>query len=97
MVPYVDNGHLTCRQKNYNFCLSSCRMSVERAIGLLKGRWRSLLHHLAMGCVERISYHFLACCVLHMFNEKKRNRSSYRKYRHSTPLTTNTRYRAKQR
>ncbi|TGZ51727.1 Uncharacterized protein DBV15_12495 [Temnothorax longispinosus] len=51
--------------KNYNFCLSSSRMSVERAIGLLKGRWRSLLHYLAMGSVEHIPYHFLACCVLH--------------------------------
>ncbi|XP_036146182.1 protein ALP1-like [Monomorium pharaonis] len=65
IVPYTDNGHLTQRQKNYNFCLSSSRMTIERAIGLLKGRWRSLLHHLAMGSVEHIPYHFLACCVLH--------------------------------
>lgn len=65
MVPYTDNGHLTQRQKNYNFCLSSFRMVVERAIGLLKGRWRSLLHNLAMGSIKLIPYHFLACCVLH--------------------------------
>lgn len=65
MVPYTNNGHLTQRQKNFNFCLSSSRMAVERAIGLLKGRWRSLLHHLAIGSVERVPYHFLACCVLH--------------------------------
>ncbi|XP_071651150.1 putative nuclease HARBI1 [Temnothorax longispinosus] len=65
MVPYTDNGHLTQRQKNYNFCLSSSRMVVERAIGLLKGRWRSLLHYLAIESVERIPYHILACCVLH--------------------------------
>jgi len=32
MVLYTDNGHLTQRQKNYNFCLSSSRMVVERAI-----------------------------------------------------------------
>ncbi|XP_018366906.1 PREDICTED: putative nuclease HARBI1, partial [Trachymyrmex cornetzi] len=65
MVPYTDNGHLTQRQKNYNFCLSSSRMYVERTIGLLKERWRSLLHHLAMGLIEYIPYHVLACCVLH--------------------------------
>lgn len=65
MVPYTDNGHLTHRQKNYNFCLSSSRMVVERAIGLLKERWRSLLHYLAMGLIEYIPYHVLACCVLH--------------------------------
>lgn len=65
MVPYTDNGHLTQRQKNYNFCLSSSRMVVERAIGLLKERWRSLLHYLAMGLIKYIPYHVLACCVLH--------------------------------
>ncbi|XP_070530044.1 putative nuclease HARBI1 [Cardiocondyla obscurior] len=71
MVPYTGNGHLTNRQKNYNYCLSSSRMVVERAIGLLKGRWRSLLHHLAMGSLKRettrfrIPYYFIACCVLH--------------------------------
>ncbi|XP_071580767.1 putative nuclease HARBI1 [Temnothorax nylanderi] len=65
MVPYTDNGHLTQREKNYNFCLSSSRMVVERAIGLLKGRWRSILHYLAMGSVKQIPYYFLACCVLH--------------------------------
>lgn len=34
MVPYKDNGHLSSRQKNYNFCLSSTRVSIERAFGL---------------------------------------------------------------
>jgi len=36
MVPFKDNGHLTRRQKNYNFRLSSTRMAIERAFGLLK-------------------------------------------------------------
>lgn len=43
LTPYIDNGHLTQRQKNYNFCHSSTRMVIERAFGLLKCRWRSLL------------------------------------------------------
>lgn len=65
LVPYPDNGHLSLRQKNYNYCHSSTRMVIERAFGLLKGRWRSLLHNLAMNCVDFIPYHILACCVLH--------------------------------
>ncbi|XP_071576255.1 putative nuclease HARBI1 [Temnothorax nylanderi] len=43
MTPYRDNGHLTHKQKNYNFCHSSARMVIERTFGLLKGRFRSLL------------------------------------------------------
>nr|XP_012222949.1 PREDICTED: putative nuclease HARBI1 [Linepithema humile] len=65
LVPYSDNGHLTQCQKNYNLCHSSTRMVIERAFGLLKGRWRSLLHNLAMNRVDFIPYHILACCVLH--------------------------------
>ncbi|XP_018399900.1 PREDICTED: putative nuclease HARBI1 [Cyphomyrmex costatus] len=65
LTPYTDNGHLTQRQKNYNFCHSSTRMTIERAFALLKCRWRSLLHTLAMYCIELIPYHILACCVLH--------------------------------
>lgn len=65
LVPYPDNGHLTQYQKNYNFCHSSTRMVIERAFGLLKGRWRSLLHVLAVNCLDFIPYHILACCVLH--------------------------------
>lgn len=65
LTPYTDNGHLTRRQKNYNFCHSASRKVIERAFGLLKCRWRSLLHVLAMNSLEFIPYHILACCVLH--------------------------------
>lgn len=30
LVPYKDNGRLTDRQTNYNYCLSSTRMIVEQ-------------------------------------------------------------------
>ncbi|XP_026475984.1 protein ALP1-like, partial [Ctenocephalides felis] len=36
LTPYRDNGHLSARQKNYNFCHSSARIAIERAFGLLK-------------------------------------------------------------
>lgn len=36
------NGELTRQQKQFNYLLSSVRVSVEHAFGLLKGRWQSL-------------------------------------------------------
>ncbi|XP_071632125.1 uncharacterized protein [Temnothorax longispinosus] len=65
LIPYRDNGHLTERQRNYNFVHSSARMAIERAFGLLKGRFRSLLTTLALDRVDLIPLHILACCVLH--------------------------------
>lgn len=65
MTPYRDNGHLTERQRNYNFCHSSARIAIERAFGMLKGRFRSLLTVLAMVRVDQIPANVLACCILH--------------------------------
>lgn len=65
LVPYRDNGHLTSRQRNYNFCHASARVVIERAFGLLKGRFRSLLTVFAMNRIDLIPIHILACCILH--------------------------------
>ncbi|XP_060834645.1 uncharacterized protein LOC132917775 isoform X2 [Rhopalosiphum padi] len=65
LVPYRDNGHLTEKQENFNFCHSSARMAIERSFGLLKGRFRSLLTTLAMERVDLIPKYIIACCVLH--------------------------------
>ncbi|KAK3926698.1 Protein ANTAGONIST OF LIKE HETEROCHROMATIN PROTEIN 1 [Frankliniella fusca] len=65
MVPYRDNGHLSQRQKHFNFCLSSARIAIERAFGQLKGRFRSLLHCLPMIDTAEVPDFILACCVLH--------------------------------
>ncbi|KAI4454271.1 hypothetical protein MML48_10g00001239 [Holotrichia oblita] len=65
LVPYRDNGHLTERQRNYNFCHASARIAIERAFGFLKGRFRSLLTVLPMRKVDLIPAHIIACCVLH--------------------------------
>jgi len=65
IVPYRDNGHLTPRQKNFNFCHSSARVAIERAFGLLKTRFRSLRTVLAMDRVDLIPMFIIACCVMH--------------------------------
>lgn len=65
LVPYRDNGHLSARQRNFNFCHSSARMAIERTFGLLKERFRSLLTILDMERVDIIPSMILACCILH--------------------------------
>lgn len=65
MVPFKDNGNLTNAQVNFNICLSQARMMVERTIGLLKGRFRSLLDVLPMKRTDLIPKYICACCILH--------------------------------
>lgn len=64
MVAYKDNGHLTDRQKNFNFILSSVRSSIERAFALLKGRFRRL-KFMETTTVELIPLLILTACILH--------------------------------
>ncbi|XP_024879954.1 putative nuclease HARBI1 [Temnothorax curvispinosus] len=65
MVPFRDNGHLTARQKNFNYCLSSTRMAIEKAFGLLKMRFRILLDCLPLTDVAKIPQFIIACSVMH--------------------------------
>lgn len=65
MVPFKDNGHLTDAQITYNTRLSQARMMIERAIGLLKGRFCSLLDILPMRRTDLIPKYIIACCILH--------------------------------
>jgi len=65
MVPFEDNGQLTERQKNFNFCQALARNAVERCFSLLKDRMRSLMHCLPMKTVDFMAEYIVACCVLH--------------------------------
>ncbi|XP_018364610.1 PREDICTED: putative nuclease HARBI1 [Trachymyrmex cornetzi] len=65
MVPFRDNGHLTARQKNFNFCLSSTRIRIEQAFAALKIRFRILLDCLPLTDIKKIPETILACCTLH--------------------------------
>lgn len=64
LTPYRDNGHLSRKQKNYNFKHSSTRVYIEQTFGLLKGRFR-ILKHVNFYNTEFISELVVACCVLH--------------------------------
>lgn len=65
MVPFKDNSHLSRRQQNFNFCHSSARTVIERAFGIWKARWRSILDCLSMITLEKIPEYIIATAVLH--------------------------------
>lgn len=65
MTPFRDNGHLTETEINYNKIHSSARMMVERSLGLLKGRFRSILDNLPMTRTDLIPKYIVVCCIMH--------------------------------
>ncbi|XP_046863156.1 putative nuclease HARBI1 [Xenia sp. Carnegie-2017] len=54
-------GH---EKEYFNYRLNRARIQIERAFGLLKGRWRCLLHPLECD-IEKVSLHVTAACILH--------------------------------
>ncbi|XP_050465124.1 uncharacterized protein LOC126858702, partial [Cataglyphis hispanica] len=65
IVPFKDNGHLTESQVKYNTCHAQSRIMVERAFGLLKDRFRSILDKLSMTRTYLIPKYIIVCCILH--------------------------------
>ncbi|XP_066596306.1 uncharacterized protein [Prorops nasuta] len=64
LVPYRDNGHLNNTQKTFNTQLSKARIVIERAFGILKGRFRKL-KYVYMYNTEMIPLIIISCCILH--------------------------------
>ena len=64
MTPFRDTGNLTAQQNLFNRSLSSKRQCIERAFGLLKGRFRRL-KHINIKSLEETNELVLATCVLH--------------------------------
>lgn len=67
LVPYKNNGRLSEREENFDTRLSMTRMTVERSIGLLKGRFRFMLDRLPVKRMDLVPSFIIACCVLHNF------------------------------
>lgn len=66
LKPYANNVALTPAQQHYNRVFSSARVVVERAFGVLKGRWRILLKRMDNKFIN-VPDVILACCILHNF------------------------------
>ncbi len=70
LKPFRDDGSLTRRQRNFNRVHSSIRSVVERGIGRLKGRFRSL-QFLDVQSIDKAKRIIATCCVLHNFAIRK--------------------------
>lgn len=66
LVPFRDNGQLSVVEKTFNKAHASTRVEVERAIGLLKGKFRRL-KYLEMTDLGSIPVVIFATCSLHNF------------------------------
>ncbi|KAK7097602.1 hypothetical protein V1264_004551 [Littorina saxatilis] len=66
LVPFRDNGHLTPVETAYNRAQARTRVDVERAIGLLKGKFRRL-KDLKMTNIREVPMLIFSACVLHNF------------------------------
>ncbi|XP_054737896.1 putative nuclease HARBI1 [Anastrepha obliqua] len=76
LTPYRDNGHLTREQKKFNFCLSSTRVMIEQAFGILKNKFR-ILYSMDTASHKKISKIVFACTILHNFIINNGNPSEY--------------------
>lgn len=69
--PFQQTKHLAYSQQQFNVELSRARVCIERAFGVLKGRWRVLLGKV---CLEPsfVADIFVACAVLHNICQERR-------------------------
>lgn len=70
MKPFTGNN-LTTEQEIFNKTLSSARVKVENAFGILATRFRVLLTNIAV-CPEKATKIALACCYLHNYLKKRK-------------------------
>ena len=67
---FPNNLNLSQEQKKFNRFLSTTKVVVERAFGILKARWRCLLNCLDHN-IENLSDVIISCCVLHNICQMK--------------------------
>lgn len=65
LTPFQDNGHLTATQRKYNVTHSSIRSAIERAFGILKGRFTRLKFVDQRKNMRIIVSTILSSCALH--------------------------------
>lgn len=70
LKPFSGN-HLIKEQELFNKKLSSARVKVENAFGILAARFRVLLTTIALS-PEKVTKIVIACCYLHNFLKKSR-------------------------
>ena len=64
LKPFPNNLNLSQEHDKFSRLLSSVKVAVERAFGILKARWRCLLNCLDHN-IENLPDVIISCCVLH--------------------------------
>lgn len=64
MVPFKDNGFLSAEQKKFNSILSSTRVFVEQAFGILKKKFR-ILNYIEIQNLRFAKIIIMVCVILH--------------------------------
>lgn len=64
LTPYKDFGNMSEEERNYNKKISATRVLIENTFGILKGRFRQLLH-IDMHSVAKATKFIICCCILH--------------------------------
>ena len=70
LKPFPNNFNLSQEQNKFNRFLSSARVAVECAFGILKVRWRCLLNCLDHN-IENLPNVIISCSVLHNIFQMK--------------------------
>lgn len=66
LVPvYKNYGNLANQQRTFNYFLSSRRVTIEHVFGLIKGRFRRLLHFTEHHNVSFVVNLIICACILH--------------------------------
>ncbi len=70
MKPFSHSQNMDHEEQLFNLSLSQARVSIERAFGILKGRWPLLLGKV---CLEPsyVADIVMACCVLHTICQER--------------------------
>ena len=66
LKPFPERDNMSQAKKLYNKSLSGCRHTIECAFGLLKNKWKILVHPFTHD-TEKTTLIACACCVLHNF------------------------------
>ena len=70
LKPFPNNLNLSQEHDKFSRLLSSAKVAVERAFGILKARWRFLLNCLDHN-IENLLDVIISCCVLHNICQMK--------------------------
>lgn len=77
---YKDNGHLSPQQLEFNYMVSSTRISVERVFDLLKRRFRRIKFFNEYRDLSFITNTVVVACILHNYCIDKDDMYDFSKY-----------------